>query len=236
MKLLLVPGWAMTRDCWRLFRAELGNEFEYSSTEWKDVSTLDDIPGTVGSLIGREGTGHILCGWSMGGMACIEYLAEHPGSVKALILISTCASFIRRPGFEAGWNRSVLERMKKKLDTDRQGMLSDFIGSISACGKDLEAVKKEIHASVDHSVSNDTLRTGLDYLLSRDLREAAKKINVPVLIIHGSDDRTVKPSSAELLRSLLPGKNKFVILECGGHAPLISSPKECADAVREFLS
>lgn len=74
------------------------------------------------------------------------------------------------------------------------------------------------------------LRAGLALLGQADLRAQVASINVPVALIHGSDDQIVPIGAAQHLAARLPHAT-LIAIEGGGHAPFLSHPLDCTAAV-----
>jgi pimeloyl-ACP methyl ester carboxylesterase len=67
-----------------------------------------------------------------------------------------------------------------------------------------------------------------------DVMERVQKINVPTLLICGSEDRMMPPNRSEYLHNQIEGSN-MQIVEGGGHMVMIEQPDRVAGLLYEFL-
>ncbi|MDX1553138.1 MAG: alpha/beta hydrolase, partial [Marinobacter sp.] len=68
-----------------------------------------------------------------------------------------------------------------------------------------------------------------------DFRNAITRIDAPVLIIWGKEDRVINYRNADVFIEQIPDARK-IILEGVGHAPMVEVPEESAQLFREFLA
>jgi pimeloyl-ACP methyl ester carboxylesterase len=68
-----------------------------------------------------------------------------------------------------------------------------------------------------------------------DFREAITRIQSPVLVIWGMEDRVINYRNADVFVDQIPDARK-VLLEGVGHAPMVEVPEESAQLFREFLA
>jgi abhydrolase domain-containing protein 6 len=66
-----------------------------------------------------------------------------------------------------------------------------------------------------------------------DVRNALKRIEDPVLIVWGKEDRVIDYRNGEVFLKAIPG-SRLEILEGIGHAPMVEAPEESARLFLEF--
>lgn len=71
-------------------------------------------------------------------------------------------------------------------------------------------------------------------IVNEDLRKDAEKIDCPVLLVNGSEDRETPVSSAEVYKQCIRGSRLFVMEGCG-HFAFLDQPQTFQLAVEEFL-
>ncbi|SDM39151.1 alpha/beta fold hydrolase [Polaromonas sp. JS666] len=82
--------------------------------------------------------------------------------------------------------------------------------------------------------SGDTVAMGRTGWLGNDVRELAKGVRCPTLVIHGDNDRIAPLSQGETVASLVPGA-RMLKIEGGGHLLAGRDPIAFARAVRDFV-
>lgn len=70
--------------------------------------------------------------------------------------------------------------------------------------------------------------------LNLDLREQARRVRCPTLVIHGDGDLRVPFAKGEEIHQLVPGA-RLLRLEGGGHVPMARDPVVFNRAVRDFI-
>jgi len=68
-----------------------------------------------------------------------------------------------------------------------------------------------------------------------DFRQALTRIEAPVLVVWGLEDRVINHRNADVFVDRIPDARK-VLLEGVGHVPMVEVPEESAQLVREFLA
>jgi pimeloyl-ACP methyl ester carboxylesterase len=69
----------------------------------------------------------------------------------------------------------------------------------------------------------------------QSFRQAITRIESPVLVVWGMEDRVINYRNAEVFVEQIPDARK-VLLEGIGHAPMVEAPEESAQLFREFLA
>ena len=155
-------------------------------------------------------------GFSMGGAITQRVLLDDPGLFRAAALVST--------GARLRVARFILEAIRSDYST--------YVGSIEAaavspsCKLDLSEHIADIGAQKPSTAEADFFACN-----AFDVREEIGRVDVPTLVLGGSDDMLTPPKIVRELAGLLP-TSRFVELEKTGHF----TPAERPDEVnREIL-
>lgn len=177
--------------------------------------TLHDMAKDVAGLIQALGldSAHIV-GVSMGGMIAQLLAADCPHQVRTLTLIMTSANSpnlpmpdwriirclsgasIKGEGEDAATSRSI--RMWQAIQSPTYPRQHDEL---------MTRIRADYRRSYR---PQGVLRQMRAILATGDLAESARTITVPTHIIHGADDRLVKPEAAKRLSRLIPGSQLTV--------------------------
>ena len=179
-----------------------------------------------------------LLGMSQGGAVAIRYALRHPGRVSRLILVGAYA--------QGGLSRAETEDDRLEAETlvnllrlgwgrddplFGQAFSRRFIPGGTAeqlrWWSDLERRTAEIETAVA------TLRA----FQHIDVREEARRLDLPVLILHARGDACVPFAQGRLLAQLIPGA-RLVPLESDNHVLLESEPEwpRFLSELRSFLA
>ncbi len=226
---LLIPGWGATERVWDRFLVRYP-EARVSHAAWNDC--VLDLPQAIASALDRFSSPCVLVGWSLGALLALRIALEFPDRVERLVLISGTARMPEAVGY-AGTNPRVLRAMRSRLTRDAGRVLSEFAalcvepdGDATTCAEYLEMA---------HTQSLEALAAGLQALATFDFRGRVHEISVSTLLLHGSEDKVIPLSQAEILASQLPDA-RLEVLEGCGHALPLTAAGELALAIRRFLA
>jgi len=164
-----------------------------------------------------------LLGNSLGGHIALLYTLNHPKKVRSIVLTGSSGLF----------ENSLGDSYPRKSDYDfvRQKAAYTFY--------DPSIATKELVDEVYEIVNNRDKALRILYLaksaLRNNLREHLSRINVPVLLIWGKNDKITPPFVAKEFRELLPAAELKFIDKCG-HAAMMERAKEFNLILEQFLN
>ena len=177
------------------------------------------------SVVGRVA----VVGISAAAMTVLRLAGEQPERVSHVITAGGFAESLVTTPRAAAHLRAELQRM----DDDWPRYLDGFVASIFS----------EPHSTKGHE---DGVRYGWAstaevirhcYLgwRGQDVREQARRITCPALVIHGTADQRVPYEKGEAIHALVPGA-RLLTIGHGGHVTAARDPLVFNRAVREFVS
>jgi pimeloyl-ACP methyl ester carboxylesterase/DNA-binding CsgD family transcriptional regulator len=159
-----------------------------------------------------------------GGPIAIEYAARHPERVSHLILYGTYAlgrlRWSHRPK-EVEKGRLLLDLTQLGWGQENHALLQVWASAFQPGGT-LEYLRSwcdQMRAATSPETAVRLLRIGWN----ADVREAARKIKCPVLVVHPERDSVVPIDEGRMLASLIPNC-RFVQLDSENHMPLPDEP------------
>jgi pimeloyl-ACP methyl ester carboxylesterase len=175
----------------------------------------DDAAGLLREL--DLAPAHVI-GASMGGMIAQTLAARHPESVLSLtsIMSNTGSLWTGRPGFSI--YPLFLQRPSKgrEASVERTMKVFEAIGS-RGLQKDTDLIRDMAERSYDRD--HDAAAPGRQLaaiIASGNRTNELRRIDVPTLVIHGSDDRMVGPSGGRATARAIPGA-KLLTIDGMGH-------------------
>jgi len=208
-----ISGWATTEKVWQPLSLP-----EHTSLKWSDC--LNSPPTLEGICIG----------WSIGGMIALQ-AAQH-SQLKACVLISTTPRQIEDSGF-AGVPLETAQGMLHALQENRKALLEQFFTMNLFPNRDLQLHRTLCEQA--RSIEQSALEQGLSFLQQIDLRKTLGTIEIPTLVIHGTEDVITPFTSAEYLVRSMPNA-RLSAIEGAGHAALITHAREVSNAIGEFIN
>ncbi|HLQ55842.1 MAG TPA: alpha/beta hydrolase [Streptosporangiaceae bacterium] len=186
------------------------------------------------ALLDTLGAGRVdIIGNSMGGAIALSVAAARPAAVRRIVLMGSMGvAMALPPGLDTVWGYTPgVEQMRQVI-----GLFADDRGLITD-----ELIEMRYRASLSPPVRDswramfpEPRQRWVDDLALSGAELAA--IRIPVLLVHGRDDRVVpwRVSSAQLV-DLLPDSRLYVLSGCG-HWTMIEKTADFLAAVQPFLA
>jgi len=179
-----------------------------------------------------------LVGTCWGGPIAIEYAARHPERVSHLVLYGAYA----QGRLQRKHTPDEVEKGRVLLDLTRLGWGQENHAFLQVWGSRFQpgGTLEHLRSWCDQQRAATSAETAIRLLevdWNVDVREAARKIKCPVLIVHPERDGIVPIDEARLLASLIP-HCRFVQLDTENHMPLADEPawSQLVAEVRRFLA
>lgn len=173
----------------------------------------------------------VVCGLSMGGYIAFALWRWHPERVRALVLCNTRAGADTEEG-----------RAKRRAQAER--VQREGVGSLAAemlpkllserTRRERPEVVEKVRSMIE-ATPVQTIVQALDGLADRpDSTDLLPTIDVPTLLIGGSDDEITPPSDLEFLASAIPD-SRLKVIDGAGHLTNLETPAEFNLALVHFL-
>ncbi len=173
----------------------------------------------------------VILGHCFGGMVTSYFQAKFPKISKALILIDTSFKppFISPFGVQEVFLKHIFDLLATISPNTGSYSHADFNQFIGTADIDL--------ARIFSDISHTSLKSYLllcEQLSGFDLRKLFSKINVPTLIIQGSEDSIYPMEIAKYLHSRIK-KSELDIIEGANHILVLNNPSELEQSIQSFL-
>jgi pimeloyl-ACP methyl ester carboxylesterase len=241
--LLLVHGWIGSGALWYLMAPWLSERFRVIVPDLPGHGdsgiprgfrfNLHSLSGFVEELrLSLELPRMSLVGHSMGGSICMHCAACYPETVQRLVLIDAPAH-TRALSWQA--RIPLLDRFLGLIyPLWGPGMVTAMIKSSVRHSGRLPPDFLEGAVAQASLLSKEALVGTTRMIRDLDLDSELSGINVPVLLIHGDHDPSVKPAESERLRGMLADARLHVVPDCG-HCPNYEYPDLVVGLIEEFM-
>lgn len=217
-----LPGWGLTLP--HLTRGVFLIGYDFRGNGGSDdppglcsIATFVDDTVALLDEIGIE-RAHVY-GQSLGGMVAQELGLTHPGRVRTLILAAT----------HSGGSHAVRTTVKVPKDQPYLALYAEaFVESHpDRVADDLRIDARQPHHQLGKRRQWEAMRTF-------DAYDRLPSLRMPVLVLQGTDDRTVAPVNAEILATRIRGA-ELRWLPGAGHRYQSEQPEAADDAVLDFV-
>jgi pimeloyl-ACP methyl ester carboxylesterase len=184
--------------------------------------TLDEMADDCAGLLDHLGVDAAhLTGASQGGMIAQTLAIRRPERVLSLVSImsTTGDPAVGQPHPEA------LPALMTRPPADRDGFAEFVVGAWKVIGSpgfapDDKALRARAQASYDRGIHPDgTARQLVAVLASGDRTEALRRLDVPTVVIHGTDDPLIDVSGGKATAEAIPGAKLELIPGMGHDLP-----------------
>lgn len=250
---VLIHGWPLSHEMWEYQINELPKHnirviaydrrgFGKSSSPWEGYD-YDTFASDLKLLLEElDLTGVTLVGFSMGGGEVARFLSKYNNEgrvVKAALVSSVTPYLLKTDNNPAGLPQEQFDIMREQLEDDRAKFLTDF-------GKTFYGVNMFSHPVSDEHLQRDMMLAlcaaghatikAMQAWSTTDFREDIKKIDVPVLVIHGKEDATVPiDASAEETVKLVP-HGEYLVYDDAAHGLFYTHKNKFNEDIINFVN
>lgn len=229
--LVLLHGWKNDLEIWqsvmpflenyRLVRLDLPGfgKSDFMQEAW-DVS---DYAKFLNDFLKKLGISKpVLVGHSFGGRIAIKFGVLYPNKISKLVLVDSGGvrlKYARRFAF------LILAKLGK------------IIWPFPLIKLKKDALRKKFYAAIkanDYWEPNPILKKTLLKIIAEDLRNEAKKINSPTLIVWGEKDLITSRKEGLLLANSIKN-SRLTFIKDAGHWPFIEKTREFAKILIDFI-
>lgn len=192
-------------------------------------SYADDV---IALLDERKVDRAVICGLSMGGYVAFALWRRHPERVRGLVLIDTKAGADTTEA--ADKRRAMIEQAKQRGSAAiADAMITGMVGKSTRakCPEVVDAVHRMLESAPVPGIVG-----ALEAMISRpDSTPTLATIDVPTLIIVGSEDTLTPPKESHAMHQAIPG-SRLEVIEGAGHVSNLERPAAVNHVLSEFLA
>lgn len=239
---LLVHGHPFDRSMWRPqaerlaadgFRVVTPDLRGYGESKSEDTKTgLDVFANDLIQLADHlELASFVLGGLSMGGQIVMQLAKDHPKRVKALLLADTF------PGLDTPAAKQARIDTAARITEEGMARYADELLP-KMISKRTRATRPDVEAHVRRMMRDAPEEGAAAALRGRaerpDYTPTLKHIDVPTLVVVGSEDEFTPVADAQLIHREVAGST-LVVIEGAGHLPNLECETEFDEALSTFL-
>ncbi len=202
---------------------------------------FDTLAADLHVLLSRlDLRGAVLAGFAMGTGEVTRYLAVHgPGRVRAAVLVAPLLPFLVKTGDNRdGIDRSVFDAFTVRIAADRPAAMKDFMDdsyNVDLLGGSRvsdQAWQNSFYVAISASAH---AALGCVTACREDFRGDLAAISIPVLVIHGDQDRILPYEATSRRLPALLNSARSVVIAGGPHAIIWTHADEVNHALLDFI-
>jgi len=244
--LVLVHGWCMSSEIWRLQLERLSGGFRVitpdlrghgnspqGSCECGIETFADDMDALFHHLDLHDA---ILAGWSLGSLVAITALPLLEERVKGLVLICGTPRFASGEDFSHGLAQVEVDGMALKVRRNLQRALEGFVARMFVPGELAGESRADEVRAILAAVPVPATETALQSLASlaeADVRKQLPTIGRPTLVISGECDPVCPSPASSYMAARIQDCRHVVFAGCG-HAPFLTRFEEVNACLANF--
>lgn len=224
-KILLLHGWGQSNDTFSALRHQLSETYDvvaldlpgFGKTQRPDTAwDIYEYAKFVGDFMKKIDIDPVcIIGHSFGGRVIIKGVSQSIFAPEKIVLIGS-----------AGIRPKVSAKQKALQSLSAMSKKVPYTNSI-------RNVLRQKLGSEDYLKSGEMQQIFLK-TINEDLRDDARNITIPTLLLWGADDDQTPLSDGEELNELIRG-SVMKSYENAGHFVYLERPKEILDSISEFV-
>ena len=223
----MVPGMMCDE---RIFSPQIEELSKNLEVAIADISSFSSVRELASDVLKKAPKFFSLLGHSMGGIVAMEIYSQEPNRIEKLILMDT------NPKAELD---EVKLKREPQIKDVREGKLLEVMRDEM---KPNYLAESENKSSVLDVCMDMALSLGPDVFInqSRALQKRAdqlntiQSINIPVLIMCGSEDKLCTVERHEMMHNMISDSD-LKIINNAGHMPTLEQPRETTEVLKEWL-
>lgn len=249
---IFIHGWPLNHEMWEYQLLELSKYnirciaydrrgFGKSDRTWGSYD-YDTLAADLNNLITHLNLSEVtLVGFSMGGGEIARYIGKYgTEKIKKVVLISSVTPYMLQTNDNSeGIKKEIFDDMIDKIIADRPEFLKEFGKQFYGVDMLNQPVSKATLQWNQMQCLMSSLNATVDCVRSfseTDFRNDLKKIDIPVLIIHGDADKTVPINvSGDKTAALLPHA-KYIVYANAAHGLFITEKEKLNADLLHFIS
>jgi len=243
--LVLLHGWGLHSVVWDPIVPDLLAHFQVTVIDLPGMGRSPlprgdyDLDYVMAQVLAVAPARALWLAWSLGGEIATAIAARHAERVRALLLVASNPSFVRREDWSCAMPAEQFQQFRDFYDEDPEGTLIRFL-SLQCRGsgrmkEDIRFLQEILY--LQGLPAPQALRGGLRLLSDLDVRDDLATLTQPVQVVLGQNDVLVPASLVPALRDLNPRLDQpaIQVLANSGHAPFLAEPEAFLAATMPFL-
>ena len=196
-----------------------------------DISGYSTVHELAAEVLKKSPPKFDLLGHSMGGIVAMEMYSQEPNRIEKLVLMDTNpkaeleeVKAMRDPQMKAAREGKLVDVMRDEMKPNYLDASDNRESILHTCMEMAKSMGTEVFMN-----QSKALQT------REDQQSTLRLIDVPVLVICGSNDKLCPVERHELMHSII-NDSELKIINNAGHIPTLEQPKETTEVLKKWLN
>ena len=196
-----------------------------------DISGYSTVHELAAEVLKKSPPKFDLLGHSMGGIVAMEMYSQEPNRIEQLVLMDTNpkaeleeVKAMRDPQMKAAREGKLVDVMRDEMKPNYLDASDNRESILHTCMEMAKSMGTEVFMN-----QSKALQT------REDQQSTLRLIDVPVLVICGSNDKLCPVERHELMHNII-NHSELKIINNAGHMPTLEQPKETTEVLKKWLN
>ena len=226
--LVMIPGMMCDE---RIFAPQIEGLSDSIRIIVADISGYSTVHELAAEVLKKSPPKFDLLGHSMGGIVAMEMYSQEPNRIEKLVLMDTNpkaeleeVKAMRDPQMKAAREGKLVDVMRDEMKPNYLDASDNRESILHTCMEMAKSMGTEVFMN-----QSKALQT------REDQQSTLRLIDVPVLVICGSNDKLCPVERHELMHSII-NDSELKIINNAGHMPTLEQPKETTEVLKKWLN
>ena len=223
----MVPGMMCDE---RIFSPQIEELSKNLEVTIADISSFSSVRELASDVLKKAPKSFSLLGHSMGGIVAMEIYSQEPNRIEKLILMDTNpkaeldeVKLKREPQIKDVREGKLLEVMRDEMKPNYLAESENKSSVLDVCMDMALSLGPDVFINQSRALQKRT-----------DQLNTIQSINIPVLIICGSEDKLCTVERHEMMHNMISDSD-LKIINNAGHMPTLEQPRETTEVLKEWL-
>ena len=195
-----------------------------------DISSFSSVRELASDVLKKAPNSFSLLGHSMGGIVAMEIYSQEPNRIEKLILMDTNpkaeldeVKLKREPQIKDVREGKLLEVMRDEMKPNYLAESENKSSVLDVCMDMALSLGPDVFINQSRALQKRT-----------DQLNTIQSINIPVLIMCGSEDKLCTVERHEMMHNMISDSD-LKIINNAGHMPTLEQPRETTEVLKEWL-
>ena len=225
--LVMVPGMMCDE---RIFSSQISGLSDQIEATVADISSFPSVEELAADVLKKAPQTFALLGHSMGGIVAMEMYSQEPERIERLVLMDTNPKaeleemqLRREPQINAVRDGKLLNVMRDEMKPNYLAESENQDAVLGICMDMAMSLGPDVFINQSRALQT-----------RQDQQSTLSSIDIPVLIMCGSEDKLCTLERHELMHNMI-SNSELKIIYNAGHMPTLEQPNETTEVLKQWL-